>query len=300
MMIEYSSGIIKAKLNKSEKILVNNVSFSLKEKEMLSIIGETGSGKTIIAYSIMKLLPENVYSDNLSFIFNKQNLSKKKSMKKYLGKEIVYIPQSGLESLNPKITISKQIDDSLKLNNVPKNCYKKYKHDLLLKVGFTNPEEILEKYSFELSGGMGQRIVIMLASISNPKLIIADEPTNGLDAKAKNEIIDLLKKMFPLAAIVLITHDISLASKSSKCIVLNKGIVMEQGKSKKILSFPNHPYTKALISVLVENGMQESLDIRNVNSKCPFANRCNKYQDSCNKDIPLQKNEFSQWRCIYD
>ncbi len=300
MMIEYNSGIIKAKLNKSEKILINNVSFSLNEKEILSIIGETGSGKTIIAHSIMKLLPENVYSNGLSFIFNGKDLSNHKSIKKYLGKEIVYIPQSGLESLNPKITISKQIDDSLKRNKIPRNRYLQYKHDLLSKVGFDNVEEILKKYPFELSGGMGQKIVIMLASISNPKLIIADEPTNGLDVKAKNEIIGLLKEMFPLAAIILITHDISLVNESSKCIVLNKGIVMEQGKSKKILFCPKHPYTKSLISALVENGMHESLVIRNVNSTCPFANRCTKYQNSCNEDIPLQKNKFAIWRCIYD
>lgn len=299
-MIEYNSGIIKAKLNKSEKTLVNNVSFSLKEGDILSIIGETGSGKTIIAHSIMKLLPDNVFANNYSFIFNNEDLSKKKSITKYLGKEIVYIPQSGLESLNPKITISSQIDDSLRKNKIPKRNYKKYKHDLLLKVGFTNPEEILKKYSFELSGGMGQKIVIMLASISNPKLIIADEPTSALDIKSKNEVINLLKEMFPLAAIILITHDIYEASKSTKCIVLNKGIVVEKGKSKDILTFPNHPYTKALIAATVKNGMHKSIEIRNVNSPCPFANRCNKYQIACNKLICYQKNNFATWRCIYD
>lgn len=300
VIIDYNSGIIEAILDKSNKILVNNIHFSIKENETLVLIGETGSGKTIVACSILKLLPDNVIIKDSHIVFNGINISEIKNMKQYLGKDIVYIPQSGLECLNPSKTVRSQMIDSLKINHIKKDKWDETCKELLQKVGLTNYDSVLNKYPFELSGGMAQKITIALASCSNPKLIIADEPTNGLDNEAKQNIIKLITDLFPDSAKLLITHDISLAKYADRLMVLNNGVMMEEGTTNEVINNPKHPYTMALINSLVENNLQETPKLRNGKALCPFYKKCPRATDDCLSKVTLHEKNSRKWNCIYD
>lgn len=281
MLIDYSSGQILARLNEKYKTLVSNVEFKIDSGESLALIGETGSGKTIIAYSIMKLLPSNVKASEIKIFFDGQDLSKRKSLHKLLGDEIVYIPQNGYENLSQSRKVKDQIFDSLKRINTPKQKMKETALIKLRAVGFSNPEEIMDKYPFELSGGMAQRVVIAIGICSNAKFVIADEPTNGLEDERKFEFLELIDSLFPNAAKLFITHDISIAKKCKEVIVLCNGKTMEKGKAIDVLEAPKSSYTRALINSLVENGMAETPIIREQRGNCPFYCRCKEANDKC-------------------
>ena len=204
-ILQYNNGVVAAKLDRTEKELVCGVSFHIFPGESLALIGETGSGKTLIAQSIMGVLPGNVslVSGEISFCGN--TLPKGKKLRSILGREIVYIPQNGHEFLDPSRSIRRQLFDSIgKLGVAPSQRYA-FACEKLAQVGFAQPEAILKQYPFQLSGGMAQRVTIALALCSEAKLLIADEPTNGLDPEARQRIIGVLKTL-PTARII-ISHD---------------------------------------------------------------------------------------------
>lgn len=296
-VLEYSVSQIKARLDKSVKPLVQDVSFCLKEKETLALIGETGSGKTIIACSIMKTLPSNVFENGLMMKFCGTDLSNTKNINKLLGDKIVYIPQSGLECLSPSRKIKYQLYDSLKRIGIPKQELKAAAEEKLRIAGFLDPQIILEKYPFELSGGMAQKVVIALAACSRAQLIIADEPTNGLDKESKEEFLQTVNTVFPNAAKIIITHDIEVAKATEKIIVLCKGFIMESGNTADVLEDPRHPYTQALIAALAENGLKETPKLREQVGECPFFSRCkNAVGNNC--IVLTNHNDGDRyWRC---
>lgn len=297
MKIEYASGIISAKLETEVRELVFDVDFCIDSAKTLALIGETGAGKTLVACSIMRLLPSNVVQNGGKLaLFGESNL-KDSDVKKMLGKRIVYIPQSGHECLNSSMRVKGQIYDALKLN-----CYKRADfHDIAVKkladVGFDNPDDILQKYPFELSGGMAQRVVIAIATCSRAELVIADEPTNGVDKEHKIALVKLINDLFPDAARLFITHDISLARLCDDILVLSGGRVLERGNSKSVLDNPRHPYTRALISSLAKNGLNEIPVLREQKGDCPFYSRCSIASADCLKGIKLNKIEDKEWRC---
>ena len=173
-ILQYNNGVVAAKLDRTEKELVCGVSFHIFPGESLALIGETGSGKTLIAQSIMGVLPGNVslVSGEISFCGN--TLPKGKKLRSMLGREIVYIPQNGHEFLDPSRSIRRQLFDSIgKLGIVPSQRYA-FACEKLAQVGFAQPEAILKQYPFQLSGGMAQRVTITLALCSEAKLLIAD------------------------------------------------------------------------------------------------------------------------------
>ena len=296
-VLEYSVSQIKARLDKSVKPLVQDVSFCLKEKDSLALIGETGSGKTIIACSIMKTLPSNIFENGLMMKFCGTDLSYTKNINKLLGDKIVYIPQSGLECLSPSKKIKYQLYDSLKRIGIPKQELKATAEEKLRIAGFLEPQIILEKYPFELSGGMAQKVVIALAACSRAQLIIADEPTNGLDKESKEEFLQTINNVFPKAAKIIITHDIEVAKATEKIIVLCKGFIMESGNTAEVLEDPRHPYTQALIAALAENGLKESPKLREQVGECPFFSRCtNAAGNNC--IVLTDHNDGDRyWRC---
>lgn len=296
-VLAYLNGTIEAQLMNFPKTLVEMISFSVTAGESLALIGETGSGKTLIAQSIMGVLPGNVrlVSGEISFCGN--TLPKGKKLRAMLGREIVYIPQNGHEFLDPSRSVRRQMFDSIEKLDVTSSQRYAFACEKLAQVGFTQPEAILEQYPFQLSGGMAQRVTIALALCSKAKLLIADEPTNGLDQDSKQQTMSLLNGLFPDAAKLIITHDISVAAECDRILVLCGGRMLETGISSEVLTDPRHPYTKALLGALVENGMQETPVLREESSFCPFYRRCPSARDRCRTEMPQRKANGREWWC---
>lgn len=298
-IVQYHSGVITAKLDGGERILVQDVSFGILPGQTMALIGETGSGKTMIAQSIMGTLPRNVRAAGFSAELYGQVLPAGRKLRAMLGRDIVYIPQNGHEFLNPSRTVFRQMADSLRRVGVPAPRLRGEACRLLSAAGFSSPEEILDRYPFQLSGGMAQRVTIALALCAKAKLLIADEPTNGLDTEGKRQFLHLLDTLFPDAAKLVITHDISVAALCGRIAVLCSGRMMESGAGEAVLKQPNHPYTKALLGALVENGMAETPVLRDPEGSCPFYARCPQAANACRAgEIPRHTRDTREWRCV--
>ena len=296
----YACGMISAKLSHGERVLLENVFFSLSSGERLAVIGETGSGKTMLALSILGLLPSNVRMQGGCLQLDGAALPAGRQLQALRGDKLVYIPQNGAEFLLPARTVRKQLYDSLKKLSLPRKAFPALAAEKLRLVGFDAPETILDKYPFQLSGGMAQRVTIALAACSRARLLIADEPTNGLDEAGRAQFFALLDSIFPDAAKLIITHDISVASRCDRVLVLCGGRMLETGASSTVLRAPRHPYTKALLAAQVANGMQPSPILREGTSGCPFYTRCPETDAGCLNGA-MQKHTvgMSEWWCCH-
>ena len=296
----YACGMISAKLSHGERVLLQNVFFSLSSGQRLAIIGETGSGKTMLALSILGLLPSNVRMQGDCIQMDGTALPTGKQLQTLRGDKLVYIPQNGAEFLLPVRTVRKQLYDSLKKLGLTRKDFPALAAEKLRLAGFDAPETLLDKYPFQLSGGMAQRVTIALAACSRARLLIADEPTNGLDEAGRAQFFALLDSIFPDAAKLIITHDISVAARCDRVLVLCGGRMLETGVSSTVLSAPRHPYTKALLAAQVANGMQPSPILREGTSGCPFYTRCPETDAGCLNGA-MQKHTvgMSEWWCCH-
>ncbi len=232
---------------RSTEKIVDGVSFCLGEGERLAIVGESGSGKSMIVNAITSSLADNCFALG-KILFNGDDLLSKKG-KKYLGKEIVFVPQGGAESLNPCLKIKTQIYEALpkekrKLSREEKRAYALHN---LERAGLKNGEEILEKYPFEVSGGEAQRVVLAIAMCVKPTLIVADEMTRGIDREAIDVFWDCIDRDFATSSLIVVTHDMSVASRCDKVLVLKEGKLQEYGKTEEVFLSPKNEYTKSLI-----------------------------------------------------
>ena len=293
-------GMISAKLSRGERVLLQDVSFSLSSGQRLAIIGETGSGKTMLALSILGLLPANVRMQSGCIQMDGAALPAGKQLQTLRGDKLVYIPQNGAEFLLPTRTVRKQLYDSLKKLGLPRKDFPALAAEKLRLAGFDAPETLLDKYPFQLSGGMAQRVTIALAACSRARLLIADEPTNGLDEAGRTQFFALLDSIFPDAAKLIITHDISVAARCDRVLVLCGGRMLETGVSSTVLSAPRHPYTKALLAAQVANGMQPSPVLREGASGCPFYARCPEAEEAClNGAMSKHTDGKTEWWCCH-
>lgn len=296
----YACGAISAKLSRGARVLLRDVSFSLSSGQRLAVIGETGSGKTMLALSILGLLPANVRMQSGCIQMDGDALPSGKQLQTLRGDKLVYIPQNGAEFLLSTRTVRKQLYDSLKKLGLPRKDFPASAAEKLRLAGFDAPETILDKYPFQLSGGMAQRVTIALAACSRARLLIADEPTNGLDENGRAQFFALLDTIFPDAAKLIITHDISVAARCDRVLVLCGGQMLETGTSAAVLSAPRHPYTKALLAAQVANGMQPSPVLREGVSGCPFYARCPEAEEAClNGAMQKRTDGKTEWWCCH-
>lgn len=296
-ILDYSCGGIGVQLDRTQKMLVQDVTIRLNSGETLALVGETGSGKTILAQSLMGVLPPNVHRHGGKIFICGKEIVHEKQLRAMLGKEIVYIPQNGYEFLNPTRTVRKHLYDSLARTAVPAGKRATVALEKLEQAGFSEPKSVIDRYPFELSGGMAQRVTIALALCSHAKLLIADEPTNGLDETAKARFMHLLGTLFPEAGKLVVTHDISVAAMCDRILVLCRGRAMESGKATDVLTSPYHPYTKSLLAALVENGMRQTPVLRKEPGLCPFYRRCNQATVQCRETLPKQEADGREWWC---
>ena len=296
----YASGTICARLARGERTLLQDVSFSLSAGERLAIIGETGSGKTMLALSILGLLPANVRMQGGCARLDGAARPDGKRLQTLRGDRLVYIPQNGAEALCPTRTVRKQLYDSLKKLGLPRRALPALAAEKLRLAGFDEPEAVLDAYPFCLSGGMAQRVTIALAACSRARLLIADEPTNGLDEAGRARFFALLDSIFPDAAKLVITHDSAVAARCDRVLVLCGGRMLEAGASAAVLSAPRHPYTKALLAAQTANGLQPSPVLRAGASVCPFYARCPEADESClNGAMRRRTDGNTEWWCCH-
>ncbi len=233
--------------------LVDKVSFSLEKKEILGILGESGCGKSLTGFALLKLFPPGItyYSgeviiDNISLY----KLSEKETLK-LRGKKIAIILQDPLSSLNPVLTIGEQIEEVLKYHfNLRKHERKEKVYQLLKEVGIPEPKIRAKNYPHQLSGGLRQRAMIAMALAGEPELLVADEPTTALDVTLQIQILELLHELNQKKelTIVFISHDLGIIRWiANKVCVFYAGEIVEMAPTKELFNNPLHPYTQSLI-----------------------------------------------------
>jgi len=234
---------------------VRGVSFELNKGEVLAIVGESGCGKSVTAQTIMRLIPSppGIIKSGSILFDEKTDIVRcsDKQMEAIRGSEIGMIFQDPMTSLNPTMTVGKQITEGLiKHERISRPAAKARAVELLKQVGMSNPEGRMNQYPHEFSGGMRQRVMIAIALACRPKLLIADEPTTALDVTIQAQIIELMKKLSEEteASIIVITHDLGVVAEMARhVIVMYAGKVAERGTVNEIFYNPQHPYTWGLL-----------------------------------------------------
>ena len=287
---------------------LNGVSFSMNEGEVLGIVGGSGSGKSVTAYSIMGLTayPGKLIGGTIYFNGHQIEKMSEKEMRKIRGNEVSIIFQDPMTSLNPVYTIGNQITEVIRLHTgkSKKEAYDRAK-ELLELVGINEPTKRLKQYPHELSGGMRQRVMIAIALACEPKLLIADEPTTALDVTIQAQILELMQELRQKLgmSIIMITHDLGVvASMCERIAVMYAGHIVEYGTADEIFYEPKHEYTKGLINSIPKLSAQEierlvpiegqPVDLLNPPAGCPFAPRCANCMKICLREMP-PKTELS-------
>ncbi|MBU3157950.1 ABC transporter ATP-binding protein [Clostridium estertheticum] len=281
---------------------VRNVSITLEKGSALGIVGESGSGKSVTMLSIMKLLTDNGKVTGGQIIFDKTDITNynNKAMRSIRGNSISMIFQDPMTSLNPVLTIGKQMIEPIMLHKkLSKQEGKKLAIDMLKLVGISSPETRLKQYPHEFSGGMRQRVMIAIAISCNPKLIIADEPTTALDVTIQAQILELFKDVRKKlnTSIILITHDLGIVADLCDSVnVMYGGCIVERGSTREIFYNAKHPYTWGLLNSVPnpKTLIREKLnpiegqppDLLDPPKGCPFAPRCDYAMEVCLTDMP--------------
>ena len=280
---------------------VDGVSFELFPNEVLGIVGETGSGKSVTVKSIMRLIkpPGKIVGGEV--IYNGTDILKlpEREMYKIRGKEISMIFQDPMSSLNPLYTIGDQLMETI-IQHTGVDKRKAYMRavEMLERVGIPEAEKRMNSYPFEFSGGMRQRVVIAIALSCNPKILIADEPTTALDVTIQAQILELMKELqkeFKMG-LIFITHDLGvIAEMANRIMVMYGGKQMEMGSADDIFYRPRHPYTKMLLRSIPR--VDKKLDrlepipgqpprMVNIPPVCPFLPRCPRRVSKCREKLP--------------
>lgn len=279
---------------------VDGISFSIDKGQTVAIVGESGSGKSVTALSLIGLLSEKDTIISGEIIFDGEDLLKipKEEMRKKRGNDISMIFQEPMTSLNPALKVGYQISEVFRNHfNMDKKTAKEKSIEMIKKVEIPDAENIYNNYPHELSGGMRQRIMIAMALSSNPKLLIADEPTTALDVTIQAGVLRLmedLKKEYN-TGLMFITHDLSVVAETADYVnVMYAGKIVEKADVKELFKNPLHPYTKGLLKSRPIIGSKERLsEIEgqvpspvDFKDNCHFCDRCKYAMDICRKKIP--------------
>ncbi len=281
---------------------VDGVDFTLTKGKTLCVVGESGCGKSVTAFSVMRLIPMppgKVESGEI--LYNGKNIVKltENEMRGIRGNEIAMIFQEPMTSLNPVYTIGNQIVEAIVLHQKVKPKEARQRAiKMLEKVGLPDPQKRIDEYPHQMSGGMKQRVMIAMALSCNPEILIADEPTTALDVTIQAQILDLLKQLKETEgmSIMLITHDLAVVSEvADEVLVMYASKVVENAGVNDIFNDPKHPYTQGLIKAIPKlgNRVERLNEIpgqvprpQNYPEGCHFADRCPRVMDICHEKDP--------------
>jgi oligopeptide transport system ATP-binding protein len=302
------NGIVKA---------VDGVSFDVREGETVAIVGESGSGKSVTAMSILRLIPNppgRIVDGEILFDGVDLLRVQESEMREIRGNRIAMIFQEPMTSLNPVLTIGRQIGEPLEVHQsldskgILERCT-----ELLRKVRIPDPEKRLDAYPHQFSGGMRQRAMIAMSLACEPRLIIADEPTTALDVTVQAQILELLKELTRQSAssLILITHDLGVVARyANRVNVMYAGRIVERGPARDIYNAPKHPYTIGLMQSIprLDDDTDKRLvpidgqppDLSNPPSGCPFNPRCRNAIDRCRQELPpLTRVNGDHWKACW-
>lgn len=284
--------------------IVDSANFDIYHGQLIGLIGESGSGKTMLCRSLVGTLGRRgayIHSGHLEFDGIDLVKASPADWRGIRGKKIGYIPQSALAGPNPVITIGKQLAEAIQQGKkIDKDVVRKRAIELLEMVQIRRPEVVLKQYSYELSGGMKQRVMIACAIAQNPKLVVADEPTTGLDVTVQAEIMDLLRDIRKNlnTSIILVSHDLQLINSiCDDIVVMHAGATVEKIPSGEIEK-ARHPYTRALydsrIDLVEPRGKLVTIKgqpptVGAWPTGCRFAGRCDFVSEICTEatEVPL-------------
>ncbi len=282
---------------------VNGISYELNEGGSLGIVGESGCGKTVSVLSLMRLIPEppgKIVGGEVMFEGRDMMKMDADEVRGVRGNKIAMVFQDPLTSLNPVLTIGRQVDEALELHmGMDKHQARKRTIELLEMVGIPEAADRTDDYPHQFSGGMRQRVMIAMALSCNPRILIADEPTTALDVTIQAQIIELVKRLRDDIgmAIIWITHDLGIiAGLAEKVIVMYAGYIVERSSVKDVYGDPRHPYTIGLLGSLprLDEARKRRLfsmrglppDLIDLQPGCPFAPRCDYVIDRCWEETP--------------
>ncbi len=279
---------------------VDKVGFSIKPNEAVVVIGESGCGKSSFAKALLRLLPRNIYEYSGHIVMDGKDtmqLTDEEYRKEVRWVKISLVPQAAMNSLNPVLKVGDQVAEPLIVHlGLTKEEAAERATEMFKRVGV--PVDFLNRYAFELSGGMRQRVAIAMALITNPELVVLDEPTSALDLLTQANIMNLLKRVKKEtdASFILITHDIATSSElADRVVVMYAGQIVEDSDSRRFFEAPLHPYSQKLMASVprlratVEpefiTGQPPSLVTPPTG--CRFAARCPKRFEKCSEEPPL-------------
>lgn len=291
--------------------VVRGVDLTVKNGEIIGVLGESGSGKSVTVKSIFGIVEEEIIVKEGSITFNGLRVDKMtdSQLTDLRFKEIAYIPQNPSDALNPYQTIKKQFLQLGRIHHIPID--EKMIIQSLNEVGIDNASTIMKMYAYQLSGGLAQRVVFAMSIILDPPLIIADEPTSAIDASLKRMVLDLIKKINRDKGIsfIVITHDFEVVKYIARRVyVMYGGLVLESGNLSEVISRPYHPYTEELIRCVysIEDEKQRFYSMvgapespLNYNNACPLLKRCRFRTERCELRIPdLIEVDRRHVRCV--
>ena len=301
-LLEVKDLEVKFALRSGDLTAINGVSFTLDKGEKLGLVGESGAGKSVTGFAIINLISKPGFISGGKILFNGEDISSMNDskMRNIRGDRISMIFQDPMMTLNPVFTIGTQMIETLQAHRqISKAHAKEIALEKLKKVYIPSPEKRLSQYPHEFSGGMRQRIIIAISLLTDPAIIIADEPTTALDVTIQAEIMDLLRELCESEemGLILITHDLAVVSEvTEKIAVMYAGRIIESGATNDIVNDPRHPYTAGLIRALPGGvlkpgeklhqipGMMPTLT--DIPPGCAFNPRCLIKNGICESELP--------------
>jgi peptide/nickel transport system ATP-binding protein len=286
------------------QVAVRDVSFAIEAGQTLALVGESGCGKSVTAFSVMRLLPPNARVIGGRIVFDGADLmaASPAAMRQIRGKQVSLIQQEPMTSLNPVLSIGTQIGEVIRRHEkVSRRAARARGIELLDLVRIPDAHRRIDDYAHNLSGGMRQRVMIAMAVACNPKLLIADEPTTALDVTTQAQVLDLLDELRHRLsmAVLLITHDLGVVAQwADRICVMYAGRIVEQAAIQPFFARPMHPYSRGLLGARVDADSDEHYTASRLSeipgsvgsaageAGCPFAPRCPMVEAACRSEPP--------------